>query len=108
MKRFWLSWYSTRMGDFELHWPWWVSGIRCSDDAETVCAAVIAEDEDAAWQVIIDSHDEPKPKELEKRFCNERDDDWLPFCDRFPRDDWMQWPVHPQPTSRCTWSANLT
>lgn len=93
MKRFWLSWYCDRMGEFELWWPWWVSGYRMDENqTPTICAAVIAKDEDAAWQVVIDSHDDPKPTELEQRFCEEQESDWSPFTDRFPRADWMRWP----------------
>lgn len=90
MSRYWVSWYSKHMGEFELHSPWWISGYRCDDEAQTVCAAVIAEDEQGAMAAIVDAHDDPTV-EIEWRFCNERDKDWSPFCDRFPRADWMRW-----------------
>lgn len=92
MKRFWISWYEPDGSGFELHAPWWISGFRCNDDANTICAAVIARDEDAAKGVICDAHDDPDGH-IEWRFCTEKGDDWEPFCERFPRADWMQWPV---------------
>lgn len=47
MKSFWISWYHEQsFGAFELHSPWWVSGS--TDTANTVCAAVRAEDEEHA------------------------------------------------------------
>jgi hypothetical protein len=93
-RNWWVSWYCPpgQMGKFELHWPWWVSGQRMSDDAETICAAVKAENEDGAKQVIIDSFDDQKPDDLEWRFVNERPGDWSPFCDRFQSAKWMKWP----------------
>ncbi len=90
MSRYWVSWYGDN-GIFELHSPWWISGQRCSDDAYTFCAAVIADSEEAAQAVIVDAHDD-KSIELEWRFCEPRAEDWSPFCDRFQRRDWMVWP----------------
>ena len=91
MKNFWLSWYCPPelMGRFELRWPWWVTGYR--DDAEIICAAVRAESEEEAKRIILEAHDEPLPTDLEWRFVTEAYDDWSPFNDRFPREDWMQW-----------------
>lgn len=93
MKTYWISWIGP-VGGFELHWPWWISGYRLGDeeDTPTICAAVKAKNENAAKEVILASHDD-KPKDIEWRFCNERPDGWEPFCDRFPRADWMQWPA---------------
>lgn len=94
MKNYWVSWYDTRYGKWELHSPWWVSGERMSDGAKTICAAIRVPDEDTAKQLIILVHDEPRPDELEWRFISEKDDNWTPFCDRFQRADWMEWPPH--------------
>lgn len=92
MNKFWLSWYHTEdMGPLELHSPWWVSGYRGSDDAATICAAVIATDETEAESLIRASYD-TQPDGIDWRFCEEQTRDWSPFCDRFPRRDWMQWP----------------
>lgn len=89
MKCFWLSWWHTdKDGTFELHSPWWRSGWR-GDDA-SVCAAVRAESEEAAKEIILASFD-VRPVDLEWRFCEERPEDWSPFSDRFTRRDWMQW-----------------
>jgi hypothetical protein len=101
-QNYWCSWYCPNdlMGKFELHSPWWISGETMEDDdgkfAYTICAAVRAENEDAAQQIIIDSHDDPKPIGLEWRFVERRPDDWSPFSDRFQRADWMQWPDEPR------------
>lgn len=94
MKRYWVSWYDQLYGKWELHSPWWVSGQLMSDDARTICAAVRAPDEDSARRLIIMAHDNPtRPDDLEWRFVNERAPDWSPFCDRFPKADWMKWPT---------------
>ncbi len=99
MTNYWISWYQTPV-EFELHSPWWISGYRyvlddTAEDGEreqaTICAAVHAMDEDAAKKVIVDSHD-TVPGAIEWRFCEERPDDWTPFCDRFQRVKWMVWP----------------
>lgn len=91
-KAFWLSWYNVQsIETFELHRPWWISGYRDSDDAETVCAAIIAPDEKRAKALILAAYDKP-PKSVEWRFCEERPNDWTPFNDRFQRADWMRWP----------------
>jgi hypothetical protein len=92
LKNFWVSWYDKNYGQWELHWPWWVSGCRLSDDARTICAAVRAESADHAMIIIENAHDEPRPLPLEWRFVSTRAPDWSPFSDRFPRADWMKWP----------------
>lgn len=90
-KRWWISWYHNEsLGAFELHRPWWFSGTS------TVCAAVIAETEEEAMQIAIDSYDNP-PANLGFRFAEERPDDWCPWVipsgtSRFQKADWMQWP----------------
>lgn len=96
MKRFWVSWYDTCGGKYELHSPWWRSGFRMGGaDGETeeptVCAAIEATDEDAAKAAVIAAHDEPRPDDLEWRFVEERPDDWSPYCDRFRAAPWMKW-----------------
>lgn len=95
MKSYWLSWYDTLYGKWELHSPWWVSGYRVADEARTICAAVRAPDEESAKRLIVMAHDEPRPRDLEWRFVDERPDDWSPFNDRFPRADWMKWDQPP-------------
>jgi hypothetical protein len=98
VKNYWVSWYCPpdKMGKFELYSPWWVSGMRMHDDAETICAAVQAKNEDQAKLKIIMSHDADcvawASNEIEWRFVSEKPANWSPFCDRFPKADWMQWP----------------
>lgn len=93
MKSFWISWWHDieKLGEFELHSPWWRSGIRMSDDAESICAAIQGYDEAQAKERVLMSYDE-RPEDLEWRFVEERPDDWSPFSGRFPRAAWMQWP----------------
>lgn len=104
-KNWWLSWYSTPdTGAYTLHWPWWVSGARIVADRyafdegreePTICAAVQADSEEAAKEIILAAHDR-RPANIEWRFCEERPADWSPFgSDRFPRDSWMHWPTTP-------------
>lgn len=91
-KRYWLSWWTEPdPGQFELHTPWWISGARAGN-AHSVCAAITATSEDAAREKITDSYDVPPASGLEWRFVDERPADWSPYCDRFERADWMQWP----------------
>lgn len=106
MRNFWISWYQPVTDDsteFELHSPWWVSGYapmpgttRQDIEDETAqwldmyCAAVQAESEDAAKEMIFACYD-VRPPDLAFRFCEPRDVTWTPFCGRFPKADWMVW-----------------
>lgn len=93
MKPFWISWWQHPTVAHELHSPWWYTGERGvgDDDAQSsICAAVMAEDEDDAKRRVIAAHDEPV--ELEWRFVEERAPDWSPFNSRFLQSDWMVWP----------------
>lgn len=78
-------------GAFTLESPWWISGMAGSRDAESVCAAVMATDEEDAMRVILAAHDNPEV-ELEWRFVEQREDGWAPFSSRFQRVEWMRWP----------------
>jgi hypothetical protein len=87
---YWLSWYhEERFGEFELHWPWWVSGWRCSDDAATICAAVRARDGEAAQRICRDAYD-ARPREMEWRFVTEKPPGWSPYGSRFGKGAWMR------------------
>jgi len=101
-KPFWVSWYGlTNLAGpwpWEYHGPWWVSGLAPDDDGEytipTICAAVMAVDEEAAKRVILDCHDTP-PDDLRWRFVEEQKPDWNPLQNdsgRFPAAHWMKWP----------------
>lgn len=97
----WISWYNPKPGDpsgyFTLHWPWWITGERTSDYAFTVCAAVRAEDEDAAKALIAAAFESPTaPDAIEWRFVQDMSGKpgWSPYSDRFPKADWMpEWAV---------------
>ena len=87
----WLSWWHA--GAFELHSPWWESGWRILADGDSdqasICAAVMAENEDDAKRRVVEAHDD-KSVDIEWRFVKERAESWEPFCERFPRAGWMQ------------------
>lgn len=91
MKNFWISWYcDQRFSPFCLHSPWWNSGWRVQDDAATIVAAVQADDENGAKEIIYKAYDE-RPKEIEFRFCDEFPKDESPYSERFPKESWMKW-----------------
>lgn len=93
MKAFWISWWNPPDASaFELHFPWWVSGTRGSDGAGSICAAVQAEDADAAVRMVRQCYDVPMT-EMQFRFCEEETVDWIPYTDRFEKAEWMPaWP----------------
>jgi hypothetical protein len=116
-KPFWISWYGLTNPEgawpWEYHGPWWITGESpdCNGycTIPTICAAVMADDESDAKDVILRCHDDP-PKELPWRFVEEKPSDWDPKANtsgRFPPDDWMQWPwpklqerMTPSPSTR--------
>ncbi len=88
MKRWWVSFWTSDISEFEYNGPWWISGYD-SNDRRSVCAAVVAANENEAREIIKKANvDEPE----EWRFVDERPDDWSPFSERFAKRDWMQWP----------------
>ncbi len=90
---YWVSWWQTdALGPFELHTPWWISGSTMDGDASSICAAVMAADEDAAREAVRASFDE-RPDRLEFRFVTAKPQGWSPYCDRFQPADWMRWPA---------------
>ena len=92
MSRYWLSWWTApALGSFELHSPWWFSGFRGDDGARSVCAAVVADSEEAAREKILAAYDTRPPAGLEFRFVDHQPEGWSPFNGRFRRRDWMQW-----------------
>lgn len=89
MNSYWLSWYTRGNTKFELHSPWWCSGYD-SDDYPIIVAAVRAESPEAAMERVRLSYDSP-PEFVDERFCTENDDEFEPFCGRFPKAKWMEW-----------------
>lgn len=90
LKPFWVRWDGG--GGFEYRGPWWCSGYAyIGEDASPIfVAAVMAANEEDAMRVINHAHDDKANQKWS--FVNEREAGWEPFCDRFPRADWMQWP----------------
>lgn len=92
---YWVSWWASKV-PFTLDSPWWVSGTRFFDnntEQNSICAAVMAHNELDAKNMIAQAHDQVNVEfELEFRFCELKLDNWLPFCDRFPKAAWMIWP----------------
>lgn len=91
---YWLSWWHevTLMSEFELHTPWWQTGRRDfakESYAISVVAAVRADSFAAAKALVVASYDETPV--LEWRFIEEKPRSWSPFCERFPRAEWMKW-----------------
>lgn len=91
MVPWWVSW--RYVGPFTYHGPWWWSGVD-NLDREVICAAVVASTEPDAQDVIRRAHDDPVAVQW-WRFVEAKPDDWEPFCDRFPRAEWMRWPDVP-------------
>lgn len=92
VKNFWVRWYGKAGVGFETATPWWVSGYAGDHSYIVFVAGVRAEDDEAAKRVIVDAYDDPSGI-LEWSFVDERAEDWSPFTDRFPRKDWMVWPL---------------
>jgi hypothetical protein len=91
MKNFWISWYCPIDEPFMLNFPWWISGWcydKNDDEIDIICAAIKAEDEKAAKEIINSCYDKYQHN-LNFRFVSERDDDWIPYGDRFQKADWM-------------------
>ncbi len=87
MRIYWLSWENrNEFSNYELHWPWWISGS--GDGFNTICAAIVGRDEDAVREVVHDCYD-ARPDHIKFRFIEERPDDFVPYSDRFAWKSWM-------------------
>lgn len=89
-KRWWISWHQPTEDYRPLRYPphnpvmgWWCSGCD-ENDIATLCAVVLADDEDEARANIIAEW----PEAERWRFCEEKPDGWV-LSDRFPVKDWM-------------------
>lgn len=95
MTRYWARFYvsESELKHFEYHGPWWISGWAYgAETAAIVCAAICADSEDQA-KAALEAAFDPGHQLAEWLFCDECEAaDWQPFCDRFPRADWMRWP----------------
>ncbi len=97
-KKFWLSWFET--GPHTYLGPWWISGnseqfngISYSYTHVNHCfAAVMAASVYEAKSIIMNAHTEPHRTPRDFRFCEERDDSWEPFTERFPMKESFVWP----------------
>ena len=89
MINWWISWYhEISFSEFELHYPWWISGH--TDNTRLICAAVKAETEDDVRECIYKSYDK-RPELIKFRFTEKKPCDWKPYCERFTKADWMSW-----------------
>jgi len=88
-KRWWVSWYS-ESNAFALWFPWWISGFD-SLDREIIVAAVIADTEEEAKEIVFSAYDN-RPADIEWRFLNELPEEASPYSDRFRPADWHVWP----------------
>lgn len=99
MNEYWISWYSTyeEAGSFSLTSPWWVSGWaydRDEREESVIVAAVRAESEDAAWEVVKQAYDTYPEKGFRERFIEvlEEPYPWSREDTRFQfQDEWMEW-----------------
>lgn len=90
MNKYWISWiHEETYGSFELYLPWWCTGYD-SEDNSLICAAILAYNEEEAVNKIESSYD-AKPQHIIFRFIDEKEKEWSPFNDRFPKADWMKW-----------------
>lgn len=85
-----ISWYNERkFSAFELHYPWWITGERMSDGAQTIVANIFAKSEKEAEQVVFFAYD-TRPSKIEWRFNDLLEDRNAYFkSDRFPISKWM-------------------
>jgi len=88
LKPYWLSWVATNH-DYCIHFPHWSSG-EDADGNSILCCAVWATSEKKAKGIINNCHFAPNTN-LSFRFCEEKPIGWTPFCERFPRANWMIW-----------------
>jgi hypothetical protein len=93
MKNYWVRFFmkAADHAHFEYHGPWWVSGYTADCEQEIVCAAVRARGAGHAAAIINAAFD-ARHKPVKVDFVEMRPEGWEPFCDRFGRRDWMQWP----------------
>ena len=103
MGNFWTSWTADPRKPFTYEGPWWCSGYAYFYTSEgelecpTICAAVVARDEEHAKAIIVAAHDNGDGPSGEGgihswRFVTQKPDDWTPGGGRFERADWMKWP----------------
>ena len=89
MTKYWISWWhDTNYRPFLLNFPWWSTGTA-HDDAESICAAVIADDEVEARNIITNAY--PEKYKIRFRFNEAKPQNWSPFSDRFKKMEWMKW-----------------
>lgn len=92
-KDYWCRWISTAPLDtFEYHGPWWISGH--SDVGPVLCAAVVTGSPEEAERLFMNSYD--KVQDGLHNFSCEEMKTSDPFSSRFPRRDWMIWPITPK------------
>lgn len=88
----WVSWYTSPSNEFEYHGPWWITGSETGYNPDVIyCAAVMADTEQAAQEIIRHSFDD-RTTPIRWRFTEDAEPGWEPFTDRFPRREWMRWP----------------
>lgn len=90
---YWCRWKSDLpLTTFEYHGPWWISGETST--GPIICAAVCAETEEQAEELFRKSYDSV-PDFLPNFSCDlmSMSD---PFTSRFPKRDWMIWPITPK------------
>lgn len=94
--KFWMSFWLPNSVAFEYKGPWWVSGHRFprgldNDYSEdSICAAVKAESERAAKELLLAGIEQPH-QDVEWRFIEEKPADWSPYSGRFQKSEGVEW-----------------
>lgn len=91
MNKFLVAWYhGPRFGKLTLLTPWWA--VVDTKEGIAVYAAIEAVSAEEAQQTIAEAYRPAKSSHsIEWLFVQEKSDSWYPFCDRFPREYWMEW-----------------
>jgi len=93
LRNYWISWYHEQhMSSGDMDFPHWCTGLRVHDDANTMVAAVQANNENAAKEIIYQAYT-TRPNNIEWRFCDEFPRNESPYSERFPQAAWMKWDI---------------
>jgi hypothetical protein len=95
MKNFWCRYLvlEEEAINFSYVGPWWITPVELifqRDDVVGVCFAIRAKSSEGVDSWFRDHFDEGSVRQ--KIYIHEVEDNWVPFNEDFPREDWMVWP----------------
>ena len=94
MNKYWVSWrHYAEMGDFIFkdENPCWETGeLYAGRPIITYVVAIKTFDEYLAKKEVFNAYDQ-QVEEIDFIFAVKKPAKWSPFCERFPRADWMVW-----------------